>query len=65
MLERLTRMEDFDGLPKVTLSTCEKFYQHLRNEESSDLLMTWSGELYLELHNGTYTNMAENKLYNR
>jgi len=27
--------------------------------------MTWDGELYLELHNGTYTSMAENKLYNR
>lgn len=27
--------------------------------------MKWEGELYLELHNGTYTSMAENKLYNR
>jgi alpha-mannosidase len=27
--------------------------------------MTWEGELYLELHNGTYTSMAEHKLYNR
>jgi alpha-mannosidase len=27
--------------------------------------MTWDGELYLELHNGTYTSMAENKRYNR
>lgn len=27
--------------------------------------MTWEGELYLELHNGTYTTMAEHKLYNR
>jgi alpha-mannosidase len=27
--------------------------------------MTWEGELYLELHNGTYTNMAEHKYYNR
>ena len=27
--------------------------------------MTWEGELYLELHNGTYTTMAENKKYNR
>ena len=27
--------------------------------------MTWEGELYLEGHNGTYTSMSKNKLYNR
>lgn len=27
--------------------------------------MKWEGELYLELHNGTYTSMAEVKLYCR
>jgi len=27
--------------------------------------MTWEGELYLELHNGTFTTMAEHKYYNR
>lgn len=27
--------------------------------------MKWEGELYLELHNGTYTTMADNKKYNR
>ncbi len=27
--------------------------------------MKWDGELYLELHNGTYTTMAEVKKYNR
>ena len=27
--------------------------------------MTWEGELYLEIHNGTYTSMAEHKIYNR
>jgi alpha-mannosidase len=27
--------------------------------------MTWEGELYLELHNGTYTTMGEHKYYNR
>jgi alpha-mannosidase len=28
-------------------------------------LMTWSGELYLELHRGTYTSQAANKKFNR
>jgi len=27
--------------------------------------MKWEGELYLELHNGTYTSMSDNKKYNR
>lgn len=27
--------------------------------------MKWEGELYLELHNGTYTSMSDNKRYNR
>jgi alpha-mannosidase len=27
--------------------------------------MKWEGELYLELHNGTYTSMAEVKKYCR
>ena len=27
--------------------------------------MTWEGELYLELHNGTYTSMSDHQYYNR
>lgn len=27
--------------------------------------MCWKGELYLELHNGTYTTVSEVKKYNR
>lgn len=28
-------------------------------EADSSLLCTWSGELFLELHNGTYTTQAK------
>ena len=28
-------------------------------------LPSWSGELYLEFHRGTYTSQAKNKKYNR
>lgn len=33
--------------------------------KSRDRLLTWSGELYLELHRGTYTSQALTKLRNR
>ncbi len=64
MVDKLQRMKDVSGLPKVVLgSTVGKFYQEL--ESASHDLMTWDGELYLELHNGSYTTMAHNKKYNR
>ena len=62
-IERLIRLKDFDGVPKVKLSSCHEFFSQL--ESNSKNLMKWEGELYLELHNGTYTTMAENKKYNR
>lgn len=33
--------------------------------ENSKDLATWSGELYLEFHRGTYTSQAKNKWWNR
>jgi len=63
MIERLQRMRDVDGLPKVTLSDPSIFYKHL--EENSNDLPKWNGELYFELHRGTYTSQAKNKFYNR
>jgi alpha-mannosidase len=45
------------------MSTCHEFFEHC--ERTKNKLMTWEGELYLELHNGTYTTMSEHKEYNR
>ena len=42
----------------------KEFFQNLE-EESGDLLPTWNGELYLELHRGTYTTQSRNKRANR
>ena len=47
----------------MEFSTCHKFFAHL--EHTSKNLMKWEGELYLELHNGTYTSVAEIKNYCR
>ncbi|KAG8440360.1 hypothetical protein GDO86_006202 [Hymenochirus boettgeri] len=63
MLGRLKRMEDIDGLPRVQLSTPARFFTKMENDTSQ--LCTWVGELFLELHNGTYTSQAEIKKGNR
>ncbi|MCP4178998.1 MAG: alpha-mannosidase [bacterium] len=63
MLESIRRMNNLDGMPKVTQSTPIEFFNRL--EKSSDELCKWVGELYLELHRGTYTSQAKQKLYNR
>jgi alpha-mannosidase len=62
-VEHLIRVQDFEGIPKVKFSTCHDFFEEAK--ATSKKLMTWEGELYLELHNGTYTTMAEHKYYNR
>ena len=62
-VEKLIRAKDFDGIPKVKFSTCHEFFEEAK--ATSKKLMTWEGELYLELHNGTFTTMAEHKYYNR
>lgn len=63
MLQRQVRLRDVDGVPKIELSTPDGFFMHL--EKDSKKLNTWVGELYLELHNATYTTQARIKKLNR
>ena len=63
MIEKLTRMEDLDGIPKVSLSSPSEFYANLRKEGKN--LVSWEGELFFEFHNGTYTSQAGCKKSNR
>ena len=58
-IDSLHRFENLQGVPKVKISTVNQFFEHLSQEDSD--LYTWQGELYLEIHNGTYTTMADNK----
>ncbi|CAH3126967.1 unnamed protein product [Porites lobata] len=64
MLEMLKRMEDVDGCPRVKLSDPHEFFNSLESRDASKLC-TWVGELYLELHQGTYTTQAQIKQGNR
>ncbi|XP_036049017.1 alpha-mannosidase 2C1 isoform X1 [Onychomys torridus] len=63
MLDRLKRMGNTDGLPRVQLSSPGQLFTAL--EKDSGQLCTWVGELFLELHNGTYTTHAQLKKRNR
>ncbi|RKF60763.1 Alpha-mannosidase [Erysiphe neolycopersici] len=70
-LEKLRRcrgMSDTIGiLPRVHMgNTVEDFFDQLEQKIEDGLeLVTWYGELYFELHRGTYTTQANNKRNNR
>jgi alpha-mannosidase len=63
MLEQLRRMQDVDGLPRVEIRSPREFF--CRCDDDIKQPVTWSGELYFELHRGTYTSQAANKRDNR
>lgn len=62
-LERLKRIKDLNGISKVKSSSTEEFFEIINKEKEK--FHTYSGELYLEKHQGTYTTQAKNKYYNR
>lgn len=61
-LELLARERDLEGLPKIVLSSAIAFFDSLKQKA---IPHTYTGELYLETHQGTYTTQSENKRYNR
>jgi alpha-mannosidase len=63
MLERAVRLHDLDGSPVVRLESPSEFFSAAQAEYADT--PTWVGELYLELHRGTYTTQAKNKAGNR
>nr|WP_296034853.1 glycoside hydrolase family 38 C-terminal domain-containing protein [uncultured Enterocloster sp.] len=67
MLENQRRLEKgIPGCPNTKQSHVREFFENLEAEVSTNkYLPTWSGELYLEYHRGTYTTMARNKKGNR
>ncbi|KYQ88724.1 alpha-mannosidase [Tieghemostelium lacteum] len=63
MLDRLHMLKDTDGIPKVKFSSVDEFFDTI--EGCRENLLTWIGELYFELHRGTYTSQAATKKGNR
>ncbi len=62
-LERLTREKNLDGLVPVTQEPMETFFDRIAQDTTE--YQTWTGELYLEKHQGTYTTQARSKRFNR
>lgn len=62
-LERLKREKNLQGLSPVVQEPSSKFFEKLA--KGSERYQSWSGELYLEKHQGTLTSQARNKRYNR
>ncbi|KAL8672140.1 MAG: hypothetical protein Q9168_003384 [Polycauliona sp. 1 TL-2023] len=71
MLEKLRRcrgLSDKTGrLPRVKMgdSVDDYFARLEKKAENGTEFVTWYGELYLELHRGTYTSQSNNKRNNR
>jgi len=63
MLEKARRLRDLEGSPRVVVESPDAFFR-AAEEEYRDAPV-WSGELYLELHRGTYTSQARGKSGNR
>ena len=63
MIEYVERSSDLPGLPSCVYSTAHEFFDGV--QESNPKLPTWNGDMYLELHRGTYTTHARNKRWNR
>ncbi len=63
MVERARRSAALDGLPPVTIESPDAFFAKARAEFPD--APVWRGELYLELHRGTFTSQARGKMWNR
>jgi alpha-mannosidase len=63
MLARAYRTADLEGSPRVALESPSEFFHAAEAEYLEPAV--WSGEMYLELHRGTYTSQALTKSGNR
>ena len=63
MIQRAELMADCQGIARAKLTRADAFVDVLMQHQQN--LPQWIGELYLELHRGTYTTQARNKRFNR
>lgn len=61
-LELLARSKDIEGLPCCRQMKVKDFFKRI---DGAAEYPEWVGELYLELHRGTYTTQGHNKRNNR
>ena len=62
MIELMHRFDKVSAMPKTTHMGGAEFLE--KNLKDNENLETWDGELYLEMHRGTFTTKANLKKYN-
>ncbi len=62
-LEYMRRLADFEGLPRLRMSSPVEYFKDL--EARGPLTNRYVGELYFQAHRGTYTSQAKTKKGNR
>ncbi|GIJ69780.1 alpha-mannosidase [Virgisporangium ochraceum] len=63
MMARARRLANLAGSPRVRIAAPARFFEDAHTEYPD--APVWVGELYLELHRGTYTSQAKTKQGNR
>ena len=63
MMERYRRMRNLEGLPTISIDSPADFFDAAEGDYPD--APTWVGELYFEMHRGTYTSQAKTKAGNR
>ena len=64
MIENLNEMSHFPAAPQIRQRAIGDLFRDIEAEAGPEL-PTWNGELYLEIHRGTYTTQSRNKRANR
>src|SRR4030095_13483252 len=64
MLENIREMTAFPATPRLSQMDVGDLFQAIESKAGRHL-PTWNGELYLELHRGTYTTQSRTKRANR
>ncbi len=63
MIELMHRFNKLSVMPETRHITCKEFlHENFNSEHKFDV---WDGELYLEMHRGTFTTKSDIKKYNR
>ncbi len=63
MIEQYHRSKDLEGSPRLVIESPEEFFDRAMEDDPEPPV--WVGELYFEMHRGTYTSQARTKVGNR
>ncbi len=65
MLEDVRALSGFPALPQLSFTRLDDFYRRLHQAAARCDLPVWVGEMYLELHRGTFTTQGRIKRLHR